>query len=103
MEVAIGMKTARAKSGFKDLPKCYKVDLGDEQIRLAVEVDGRGHLRPSIQKKDAKKTQALEWLGWTVLRFTNEEVDRDLNGCLKKIQCITSMLKTTKTISRKEC
>jgi very-short-patch-repair endonuclease len=82
-------------------PFSYKVDLADTDLKLAIEVDGKGHLRPRMKILDAKKTTVLSSLGWTVLRFTNEEVDRDLSGCLARIQSTTSTLKETTTTLQK--
>lgn len=85
---------------FKSLPTHYKVDLAEPSVRLAIEVDGKSHLTKKWKFLDARKTAILNFLGWQVLRFTNEEVDADPIGCLHRIQSTISTLKETKTISQ---
>ena len=58
----------------KNYPTCYRVDLAFPLMMLAVEVDGNGHRWKKQLSEDWKKTELLESLGWTVLRFTNEEI-----------------------------
>jgi very-short-patch-repair endonuclease len=44
---------------------------------LVVEVDGPGHRdRPPAQRDDARKDAKLEAAGYTVLRFTDIEIER---------------------------
>uniref|UniRef100_A0A6M3INL9 DUF559 domain-containing protein n=1 Tax=viral metagenome TaxID=1070528 RepID=A0A6M3INL9_9ZZZZ len=62
-----------------DYPTCYKVDVGNWILKIAVEVDGNGHNWKGPKEKDLKKTRKLEELGWKVLRFTNEEIMMDLS------------------------
>ena len=44
-------------------------------LKLAVEIDGPGHGRPRTQREDALKQQILEAAGYTVVRFTDEDVE----------------------------
>ncbi len=45
--------------------------------RLAVvEVDGDGHKRPPTQRDDARRDAQLRAAGWTVLRFTADEIEQ---------------------------
>jgi len=89
--------TAGAK--FPSLPPSYKVDLAVPDAMLAIEVDGKSHRLKKWKFLDRRKTEILSSLGWQVLRFTNEEVDRDLNGCLLKIQSTISTLTGITTTS----
>lgn len=95
MSLAVPTKQPR-DSGY---PPCYKIDLALPQIRLGIEVDGRSHCALSRQAQDAKKTAFLASLGWTVLRFTNAEVEMDLVRCVQVIASTTSRLQATTTIS----
>ena len=92
MEVAIplapdipkGQKGKHLKElGF---PTCYKVDIGNKKLKLAVEIDGKGHQWIKAKKKDKKKTKKLNQLGWKVLRFTNQEIMMDLSKVLLEIK-----------------
>jgi very-short-patch-repair endonuclease len=42
--------------------------------KLAIELDGQGHLQPSVVAYDAYRTQYLETLGIHVIRFWNREI-----------------------------
>ena|SRR2546423_579353 len=48
-------------------PGCYKVDFGDPFSKVAIEFDGPYHRRHT--EEDARKSEVLESLGWTVLRI----------------------------------
>jgi hypothetical protein len=97
MEWPISTRPVSGK--FPSIPSSYKADLADPSVRLAIEVDGRMHANRKWKILDAKKTEVLTSLGWSVLRFTNAEVNTDLSGCLLKIQSTISKLKETRTIS----
>jgi hypothetical protein len=45
------------------------------ELKLAVEIDGPGHGRPRTQREDALKQQILEAAGYTVVRFTEMDVE----------------------------
>jgi hypothetical protein len=53
-----------------------EVDFHWPELKLAVEIDGPGHGRPRTQREDALKQQILEAAGYTVVRFTDEDVER---------------------------
>lgn len=50
-------------------PNSYKVDFGNPETKVAVEVDGPSHYNLAQQKLDRKKERILKNLGWTVLRI----------------------------------
>lgn len=54
--------------------KPYIVDFYCRKARLAVEVDGEGHLHPDQQAHDARRTAFLRRLGIRVVRLTAKEV-----------------------------
>ena len=81
MEQAIPTKMPR-NSGY---PTCYKVDVCNPALKIAVEVDGNSHCPISRQEQDRKKDALLSGLGWTVLRFSNRQVMTDLEGCVRKV------------------
>lgn len=69
-------------------PTCYKVDLAYVEKKIAIELDGHSHCPLARQEQDHKKEQKLEELGWTVVRFKNEEVTNSLEEvleCLRKL------------------
>lgn len=52
----------------------FEVDCHWPDLRLAVEVDGHGHGRPRTKRDDAHEDRVLEAGGYTVLRFTDEDI-----------------------------
>ena len=52
----------------------YIVDFYCRQAQLAVEVDGSTHLSKEAAEYDKQRTQFLNELGLSVLRFSNEQV-----------------------------
>ena len=53
----------------------YEVDFHWPQRQLVVEVDGN-HGRPKDLRSDGGRDETLRGAGWTVLRFTGEQVER---------------------------
>ena len=82
--------TAPVKEQFPSLPNCYKVDLADPARMLVIEVDGNTHKLRKWKVLDARKTAVLNALGWSVLRFWNQEVDQDLPKVLATIAAFTA-------------
>jgi leucyl-tRNA synthetase len=56
---------------------------------LAIEIDGRTHKTKKWKFLDKRKTEVLNALGWSVLRFSNQRVDSDLEAVLKEIREFT--------------
>ena len=54
-------------------PNCYKVDIGNEKKKIAIEVDGSSHSASERLSQDFKKDEKLKELGWTVFRISNED------------------------------
>jgi hypothetical protein len=91
-----------AGSGIPNVPNCYKVDLAEPAVKLAIEVDGGSHSSISRKAADKKKTETLNSLGWCVLRFTNKEVLLGAEQCAEKIRSTISRLKEMRTTSQTE-
>ena len=69
-------------------PTCYKVDLGLEELKIGIEIDGKSHNLIERRNQDMKKDMFLESLGWKILRFKNKEVLENLNNVIEKIMSI---------------
>jgi len=67
--------------GFRrQLPiDAYIVDFACPEHRLIVEIDGSQHAERRA-KYDTARTAKLEAQGWTVLRFWNDDILRDLDA-----------------------
>jgi hypothetical protein len=64
---------------------CALLDLANPGLKIAVEVDGPMHNTALQKARDAVKEEMLSGLGWTVLRFTNREIDEDLDWVVAAI------------------
>lgn len=53
-------------------------------IKLIIEVDGKIHLKK--KEEDKERTNYLEMSGYTVIRFTNEEVKNYIDWVLAEIK-----------------
>jgi len=63
----------------------YIVDFACPAKKLIVEVDGSQHGDAGNIKADQERTRKLEALGYTILRFWNDDVIRDINGVCQHI------------------
>ena len=64
----------------------YIVDFYCRKLRLVIEVDGSQHNTPEAMEYDRIRTEYMNSLGLTVIRFSNEEVDTNLNGVCSEIE-----------------
>ena len=67
----------------------YIADFACVKARLIIELDGMSH--DMRQAYDKKRDTELSRRGWTVMRFSNEEIERNLDGVTLTI------LETTRT------
>lgn len=64
----------------------YIVDFVAPAAKLVIEVDGRHHERQ--RRADARRDRALEIAGYTVLRFTADEVLHELDAVLRRVRAV---------------
>ena len=59
------------------------------QHHLVIEIDGDSHAEPDQQLYDQARTEWLEQRGLRVIRFTNRDIDANIDGVLQEIarQC----------------
>ena len=62
-----------------------EVDLLWPDRNLCVEVDGHGHGRKPTRREDKLKQRLLEALGYTVLRITDEELERSPQAAIARV------------------
>jgi len=62
----------------------YIIDFFCSKLRLVIEIDGKSHDGRFLY--DAERQQFLESLGFTVLRFNDADVKRDLPNVLMAIE-----------------
>ena len=64
----------------------FIVDFFCNEANLVIELDGGYHNMPAQMKSDAERTAALKAMGYTELRFKNEEVIYNIDTVLKTIK-----------------
>ena len=64
----------------------YVADFMCKELMLVIEVDGGIHGDPIIERKDVERQHDLENIGFTVLRFTNDEVLNNIKGVFEAIE-----------------
>ena len=69
----------------------YIVDFACPSKKLVVEVDGSQHGDAATADADRKRALKLEALGWTVLRFWNDDVMRDIENVCQHIVIVSGM------------
>ncbi len=63
----------------------YVVDFYCPKVKLVIEIDGGQHYEDKSIKADKIRTEYLKSAGLKVLRFTNIDVLKNLEGVLNKI------------------
>jgi very-short-patch-repair endonuclease len=64
----------------------FIADFASFDARLVIEVDGATHSTDEELARDAARTTMLAAQGFALLRFTNDEVFRNLDGVLETIR-----------------
>lgn len=86
-EVLLWKELKQNKTGFEFLRQKpidnYIVDFFCPAINLAIELDGSSH--ENKVEDDTFRQGQLEALGITFLRFTNEQVKKDIKGVIRRI------------------
>ena len=85
---ALSAKKLRGYSFRRQRPVLkYIADFMCLELKLIIEVDGRTHLEEATIARDERKQKDLEEAGYTVLRFTDNEVLKHMNaviGCIEE-------------------
>jgi very-short-patch-repair endonuclease len=63
----------------------YIADFMCKELMLVIEVDGLSHQWEDVMINDIKRQKDLENIGFTLLRFDDDEVLNNINGVFTKI------------------
>jgi endogenous inhibitor of DNA gyrase (YacG/DUF329 family) len=74
--------------------RCALLDLANADLKIAVELDGHSHSLKAQKSRDAKKGLMLAGLGWTMLRFSNEQVRSNLHEVVRLIRECESRIRS---------
>ena len=75
----------------------YITDFYTRDVGLIIEIDGDTHFTSDAKAYDAARTDYLQQLGLTVLRFTNLEIFHQLDGVLERIHQAICAVRPSKT------
>jgi cyclase len=64
----------------------YILDFYCHRLKLVIELDGGVHDIEDVKQNDIIRQRLLEKEGMVVMRFRNEQVEKDLNGVMKIIE-----------------
>jgi very-short-patch-repair endonuclease len=70
----------------------YIVDFYSFEKKLVIEVDGDSHYEKEANKKEQIRTNFLEQQKIKVIRFTNKEVMKNIEGCIEYLKNILESL-----------
>jgi len=71
----------------------YIADFYCHKLKLIIEVDGSIHYRDDVKENDIKKENDLKDMGYTIIRFSNDEVGKSANRVLEQLRIIVAQLK----------
>jgi len=77
----------------------YIADFMCRELLLIIEVDGITHSYKEVADNDRNRQRALENAGFTVLRFTDEDVLHHIDAVCRKIEAEVTRLMKEKGIS----
>ena len=69
----------------------YIVDFACADKKLIVELDGSQHGQAETSELDSARTAKLEALGWTILRFWNDDVIREVDNVCQHIVIVAGL------------
>lgn len=75
----------------KEIGRKFLCDFALSHHPIIIECDGiYWHSRPSAIRRDKSKDAYLKKCGYTVLRFTDKQINGDMDGCINKIKILVS-------------
>jgi very-short-patch-repair endonuclease len=69
----------------------YIADFACPALSLIVEIDGSQHGLPEKAASDHKRTAYLQSRGWTILRFWNDDILRDIDGVCDHVVTVAGL------------
>lgn len=67
------------------------VDYAFPDLKIAIEVDGsHWHSSPEAKDRDGRRQADIEAQGWTVLRFSDVQINADINACAEEVARIAN-------------
>ncbi|HEY5614812.1 MAG TPA: endonuclease domain-containing protein [Bacteroidota bacterium] len=76
----------------------YSIDFYCPEIKLAIETDGESHYKDGAEENGQRRQYLIEQYGINFLRFSNDEVRKNLDGVLLAIEEKINELSNEKTV-----
>ena len=80
----------------------FIIDFYCAELKLCIEIDGDTHLDLAQQEYDTARTEYLEMIGRTVIRFKNEDVKSNVEAVVQRVRETCNTLKDKKTSGRNQ-
>ena len=77
----------------------YVADFYCHKLKLVIEIDGPIHNSNEAKLDDEKRQKDLENLSLTVIRFTNEQIKKEIEGVIEIVSSIIEKLTANKKTS----
>lgn len=86
-EILFHQALIRARLSFETQSRIVRFypDIKLHQQPVLIEIDSWGHQMPKPAEFDKKRDAELAKVGYAVVRFTNEQVDTDVDGCVQQV------------------
>lgn len=78
----------------------FIIDFYCAELKLCIEIDGDTHVEEDQQEYDGAKTEYLEMLGRTIIRFTNEDVRYNIQAVVQVIRETCDELKIMRMVNK---
>lgn len=65
-----------------------------KDLKLIIEVDGSSHDHTKAQERDRERQEKLENTGFKVVRFTNNDVLKNMDSVITKIDKVIKQLES---------
>jgi very-short-patch-repair endonuclease len=76
----------------------YVLDFYCPDLRLAIEIDGESHDKPTAKEYDQEREEQIKQLGITIIRFTNSQIETKLEDVVQYIRDISASLRANQAI-----
>jgi very-short-patch-repair endonuclease len=80
----------------------YVIDFYCPELKIAIEIDGDSHFMPGAEEQDKVRQKYIESFGIQFLRFTNDDVYKNIDGVCQRINNEIEILKNRETETREE-
>ncbi len=78
--------TGKKMKELYNSPHHYKIDIFNETEKICIEIDGKSHYSKERKLQDLKKEKVLKDLGYTIIRYRNEDIFKKIDLIIDEIK-----------------